>query len=131
MSAIIVFDGLCNFCNGWARFVLKRDLQDRYKFAAAQSSAGRRILNICSLPVDNLETIVLYDGTNYYVKSDAVIRILSGLRGFWALTSVALIIPNNIRNLCYDAFARRRYKLFGMAASCPFPDCSWQNKLLN
>jgi predicted DCC family thiol-disulfide oxidoreductase YuxK len=128
--ATIVFDGVCNFCNGWVRFVLERDDESRYRFAAAQSISGTEILNRLQLPTDDLTSIILQDADQYFGKSEAVIRILCGLGGPWRALWLLRAIPVSLRDAAYDFFAKRRYRLFGKAAACPMPDPSWKDKLL-
>jgi predicted DCC family thiol-disulfide oxidoreductase YuxK len=41
---IIVFDGVCELCSRWVGFVLRRDRQSQYKFAAMQTPIGRDLL---------------------------------------------------------------------------------------
>jgi len=70
---IVVFDGVCNFCNWWTRFVIERDRHRKFQFASAQSEKGTEILIALRLPSQNLETMVLIDGARHYEKSDAVL----------------------------------------------------------
>lgn len=127
---IIVFDGVCNFCNAWAIFVLKRDKRARYKFAAAQTPAGALILQGSSLSNDLLTTIVLVDGDKRYEKSDAILRILSGLGGIWAGARLLQVIPQSLRDYVYTGFASRRYRWFGKSDNCSVPSPEWRERFL-
>jgi predicted DCC family thiol-disulfide oxidoreductase YuxK len=128
-SMIIVFDGVCNFCNGWVRFVLRRDRKRRFLFAAAQSETGSTLLSKLSFSPANLDTIVLFDGSKHHVKSDAVLEIFGHLDGPWPALTLFAFLPRKLRDLLYSAFAKRRYKFFG-ATSCPLPDSRWDERLL-
>lgn len=127
---IVVFDGLCNFCNGWVSFVIKRDSRGRFRFASAQSDRGAKLLNQISPRPVSLESIVLIDGHRHFEKSDAVLRILSALDGHWPASRILLLAPKVLRDACYSAFARHRYKLFGKSETCPVPDARVRDRFL-
>jgi predicted DCC family thiol-disulfide oxidoreductase YuxK len=128
---IVVFDGLCNFCNGWARFVVKRDRKSKFQFAAAQSEKGTALLVARSLPFQDLETIVLIDGQRHYERSDAVLKILEHLGGSWSVMRIFMLVPRRLRDACYTAFARRRYRWFGRSEVCPVPDPRWRDRFIS
>ncbi|CAD6556822.1 hypothetical protein LMG28727_06204 [Paraburkholderia kirstenboschensis] len=121
---IVVFDGFCNFCNGWTRFVSRHDRLHRFQFEAAQSDKGAELLQSLGLSTDRLETIILVDGQRSYQKSDAVVQILRHL-GWLHLFAIALtLVPKRLRDAGYDAFARRRYKWFGKSGTCFLPNAN-------
>lgn len=128
---IVVFDGLCNFCNGWTRFVIKRDRSRRFRFASAQSKIGAGLLDSLGLPSRELETIVLIDGPRHYEKSDAVLQILKRLDGLWSVSQVFALLPKGLRDAGYSAFARRRYRWFGKSEVCPIPDLTWRDRFIS
>lgn len=127
---IVVFDGLCNFCNGWVSFVIKRDSRMRFRFASAQSERGAKLLDQISPRPVSLESIVLIDGSRHFEKSDAVLRILGALDGHWPASRILLLAPKALRDACYSAFARHRYKLFGKSETCPVPDARVRDRFL-
>jgi predicted DCC family thiol-disulfide oxidoreductase YuxK len=127
---VIVYDGHCNFCNGWVRFVMKHDSVGKFRYASAQSIAGSAILARIGLDSTDLRTIVLLDGSRYYEKSEAVFGILEGLGGFWSLLRVFRAVPRRVRDTGYTAFAQRRYRWFGRSESCDVPDAKWRNRYL-
>lgn len=118
---IILFDGVCNLCNGFVQFVLKRDKGKIFQFASLQSTYGTGLSNYYHLSTTLPETIVVYDGQEILTESDAVIKITSGLNGLWKFTVLLLIIPGIIRNPIYRLVARNRYKLFGKRDQCMIP----------
>lgn len=128
---IIVFDGVCNFCNAWVRFVLRRDRASRFRFASAQSARGGAFLHEAGLAPDALETILLVDGDRRFLKSEAVLRILGELGAPWRLARVFLLVPRALRDACYDAVATRRYGLFGKTERCPAPDPRWRDRFIS
>ena len=81
---LIVYDGVCNFCNGWVRFVAKRDHDRVFTFASAKSPTGLSVMHGAGLDPENPESIVLVDGNRYLQKSDAVLTVLSRLGGCWS-----------------------------------------------
>ncbi len=118
---VILFDGVCNLCNGFVRFVLKRDKKKVFQFASLQSKYGTALSTYFKLPTSNPETIVLYDGENIFTESDAVIKIVSSLYGIWKSTIILKIVPGFIRNWFYRLIARNRYKIFGKKDQCMMP----------
>ncbi len=80
-TAVIVFDGVCVLCNGWVRFLLRRDRKKRYRFAAMQGQHGGALLRAYGLdPEDPLSFLLVEDGKGWS-DSDAVLRVLVGLGG--------------------------------------------------
>ncbi|MEJ1970179.1 MAG: DCC1-like thiol-disulfide oxidoreductase family protein [Rhizomicrobium sp.] len=128
---IVVFDGACHFCNGWVAFVLKHDRRARYRFAAAQSNCGARILSAGGQDPLDPGTLVLAGAGESRVRSDAVLSIFWGLGGIWRLTAVLRLVPAPLRDALYSSFARRRYRWFGPAAVCAIPDARWQERFLS
>lgn len=118
---IVLFDGVCNFCNGTVQFILARDYEEKFRFAPLQSSAARELLEDCSLPGGRVDTIVLADGEKCFVKSTAALRIARELSGLWPILYVFVIVPRPLRDWFYDAFAKRRYSWFGKRESCFVP----------
>lgn len=110
---LILFDGICNLCNGWVDFVGRRDPKKRYGFVALQSKAGKKLLEDRGLPVETLKGLYLIRSGRIHHKSGAVLRILAGLNGLWPLTFAFWIVPVFIRDFVYDFIAARRYRWFG------------------
>ncbi|AFO58868.1 thiol-disulfide oxidoreductase DCC family protein [Natrinema sp. J7-2] len=118
---IILFDGVCNLCNGFVQFVLPRDTEGQFRFASLQSDIGTALLAEHDLPTDDLESIVLIEGEDSYVKSDAVIRIARLLGGPYALLGPFRFLPRRLRDRAYDFVAARRYRWFGKKEQCAMP----------
>lgn len=127
---IVVFDGVCNFCNGWVRFVIRRDRRRVFHFAAAQGRSGRQLMEAAGLRTDRLDTIVLVDGPRHYERSEAVLQVLQHLPRWRALATALRRLPQSWRDAAYDAFAQRRYRLFGQAAHCSVPEAGWRDRFL-
>ena len=117
MNPVVLFDGVCNLCNGAVRFILARDPAARFRFASLQSDAARRLLGGGG-PV---ETIVLLEAGKTYNKSTAALRIARGLRFPWPLFYAFVTVRRPLRDLIYDWVARHRYRWFGKRDTCMLP----------
>jgi len=120
-DAVVLFDGVCNLCNGWVRFVVRRDPHRRFRFASLQSTFGADALRRHGLPADYLGSILLLEKQVLFTKSDAVLRIVRGLRWPWPLGIVLFVIPRGLRDVVYDWVASNRYRWFGKRESCMLP----------
>ena len=125
---IILFDGVCNFCNFWVNFIIDHDKKDFFRFAALQSETGQNILKQINLKTNNFwqsqglpDSLILVDKQDYFIKSSAALNILKHLSGFWKILFVFIIIPRPIRNFIYDLIAKNRYKIFGKKDVCRIP----------
>jgi predicted DCC family thiol-disulfide oxidoreductase YuxK len=114
---VVLFDGVCNLCNGAVRFILARDPAGRFRFASLQSEAARRLLR----DDGRAETIVLLEAGKTYTKSTAALRIARGLRFPWPLLYALVAVPRPLRDLVYDWVARHRYRWFGKRETCLLP----------
>lgn len=119
---VILFDGVCNLCNGFVRFVVRYDSRGRFAFAPLQSAVGEELLERHGLDTESFDSVVLVDGDRYYEKSDAALRILGRLDGPWPLAWPFLYLPRFVRDAAYDLVADYRYRIFGKKAECPIPD---------
>ncbi|SIR61365.1 thiol-disulfide oxidoreductase DCC family protein [Natronorubrum thiooxidans] len=127
---IVLFDGVCNLCNGFVQFLVPRDTEEKFYFASLQSAVGTELLAEHDLPTDDLESIVLIEGETCYVKSAAVIRIASILGGAYALLGPFRFVPRPVRDLLYDLVAANRYRLFGKKEQCMMPTGDVQQRFL-
>jgi predicted DCC family thiol-disulfide oxidoreductase YuxK len=121
VSPILLFDGVCNFCNATVQFVLRHERDARLRFAPLQSDAAKRLLAERGV-ADDLSTLVLVDGPRAYTRSSAAVRMLRSLGGAWTVLAALLwVVPKPLRDLGYGVFARLRYRLFGMREACMVP----------
>ncbi|MEO0043405.1 MAG: hypothetical protein RL329_2853 [Bacteroidota bacterium] len=121
LEAIILFDGVCNLCDTFVQFVLKKDKKARFRFAALQSQRGALLLKQFGLSATEYNSVVLVESGQVYQKSAAALRILKGLGGMWTLLYAFIWIPRPIRDVLYDWIARNRYRFFGKKAECMLP----------
>ena len=127
---IILFDGVCNFCNFWVNFILDRDKEDKFRFTALQSEKGSGLLKKYNLSTEDFDTFVLIDREKYYIKSTAAFMVAKNLPGLWKTLYVFIIVPKPVRDFFYSLIAKNRYKLFGKRATCRIPTPEERNKFL-
>jgi predicted DCC family thiol-disulfide oxidoreductase YuxK len=128
---IIVFDGKCFLCTGFAQFVMRRDRDARFRLLAAQSPLGDALYRHFGLDPVNYETYVLLQDGIAYFRSEAAIRILGGLGWPWRLASVCRLCPLSFRDRLYDLVARNRLRWFGVRSSCYVPDAAEADRFLS
>jgi len=117
---IILFDGVCNFCNGSVNFLIRRDFKKVFNFSPLQSDYGRLIIEKLNIP-KQIDSIILVVNDEYYIKSNAVIKIIKELKWYWRILIVVKILPQKTRDAIYDFVANNRYKWFGKKDSCMIP----------
>lgn len=128
---IVLFDGICNLCNGAIQFVIKRDKEDKFRFAALQSEIGRKLVAERGIDTSKVDSIILIDpGVAYYTKSEAALEIGTELKGYRTLSRIFRLIPSSLSNIVYDFIARNRYKWYGKKESCMIPTPELQAKFL-
>lgn len=131
MSGTILFDGVCNLCNGFVRFVIARDPAARFRFAALTSPAATRVLRQAGVSLPLPDSIVFIEDGKPYVRSDAALRIARGLRSPWPLLYAFVIVPRVIRDVVYDVIAARRYRWFGRRDVCMVPTPELRERFLD
>ena len=126
------FDGYCVLCSGFIAFCLPRDPEGRLKFASAQSTLGRRVLEALNLPGSTLQrTILLLDGDQVYTRSTAVLRALHYLNGPVRWLRPLVLVPAWLRDPIYDLIARNRYRWFGQRSTCFVPAAATRNRFID
>lgn len=109
---VVFFDGDCGFCSRVVIFVAERDPNARFRFAPLQSAVGKSVLNFSDRSVDALDTVILMDGEDLFVKSTAALQIARRLRFPWSMAIVLMIVPRFARDWVYDLVARHRHRIF-------------------
>ncbi|SHF86802.1 Predicted thiol-disulfide oxidoreductase YuxK, DCC family [Mariniphaga anaerophila] len=122
-NPLVLFDGVCNLCNGTVNFILKRDKQKQFRFVALQSEAGMKIKQKLKIPNDVDSVVLIYNGKVFY-ESDAALKIVRLLPAPWKWLAAFQIIPQNLRNTVYRRIARNRYHWFGKKNVCRIPTAS-------
>jgi predicted DCC family thiol-disulfide oxidoreductase YuxK len=129
VAKIILFDGICNFCNTSVQFIIKRDPQAQFRFASLQSEVGKKLLTKHRIPQD-MNSFIFIDGEKCYTKSSAALTVCKYLKGFWKLFYVFILVPRPLRDRFYDFIARNRYQWFGKKESCMIPTPDIRNRFL-
>lgn len=117
--AVILFDGVCNLCNAWVDFVVRHDVDGKYRFAPLQSDVANDLLR--GAPADLPDSIVLVEGKDVWVRSTAALRVARGIGLPWSLAYVFILVPRPVRDAVYDWVARHRYRWFGRRDTCRVP----------
>jgi predicted DCC family thiol-disulfide oxidoreductase YuxK len=126
---VILFDGVCNFCNTSINFLIKLDKKDRFRFSPLQSEFGQVMLKFEKLPpVPN--SFILIVGDKWYEKSSATLKIFEFLPWYWKWTKVFWLVPKFIRDGLYEFVSKRRYKWFGKKDRCMIPTPEVRKKFL-
>ncbi len=118
---VVLFDGVCNLCNGSVLFIIKRDTRARLKFASLQSDYGAEQMKRFHLSSSSLNSVLLIKNDRLFQKSNAALEIASMLDGAWPLLYAFKIVPGFIRNFVYDWIAKNRYRWFGKKEACMIP----------
>ena len=128
---IILFDGVCNLCNGAINFIIKHDPKGIFKFASLQGETGKKLLAQHNIDPQETDSIVLIDNDQVSLKSSAALRIAKNLNQGYPLLFCFMIIPTFIRNGVYDFIAANRYKWFGKKESCMLPTPELRSRFLD
>ncbi len=127
---IILFDGVCNLCNGFVQFVIRHDKKRAFMFASLQSAYAASLPGLEAGVVHKLSTVVLQDGDRYYFKSTAALRIARMLGFPFSLAYVFIILPVTVRDAVYDWIAHNRYAWFGKREACWLPTPELKGRFL-
>lgn len=118
---LILFDGVCNWCNAWVNFTIAHDPGGQFKFGTLQSEPAQRILCDLKLSITDYQTFLLLEEGHVSTKSTAALRVLRQLSWWWLLYYVGVLVPVSLRDVVYDLVARHRYRWMGRSASCRVP----------
>ena len=126
MRRVIIFDGICGFCNKSIDTLIWLDTHKIFLYTSLQ---GEFVKTLDLEP--DIDSIIFYeDGTLYY-KSTAILKILKSLGGLWIITSVFYLIPRVVRDFIYDIIAKYRYRIFGKIESCRMPKKEEQDQFID
>lgn len=127
---IIIFDGVCNFCNGAVNFIIKHDPNGVFAFTPMQSDIAQKLIAEYQVEKVGFDTFLLIKDNTCYFRTDAAIEITKNLSGYWHLFRVFKILPRPIRDYFYRVFARNRYNLFGKMGSCMVPTLEVKSRFI-
>jgi predicted DCC family thiol-disulfide oxidoreductase YuxK len=129
-KAVLIFDGVCNFCNRSVNFVMNRDRRGRFLFASSQSEAGSALLRRFGVDPDSVQSVYLVEGDRIWSRSDATVQIARRMPFPWNLGYAGVVLPKFLRDRLYDGIARNRYRWFGKSESCRLPTEAERAKFL-
>ena len=127
---VILFDGVCNFCNFWVNFIIDRDDKDLFRFASLQSEFGLSILRKLNLSTKDFDTFVLIESKEYFIKSTAALKVVKDISGWLKILYPFIILPEFVRDSVYNLIAKNRYKIFGKSETCRVPTEEEKSKFI-
>jgi predicted DCC family thiol-disulfide oxidoreductase YuxK len=127
---VVIFDGICNFCNGAVNFIIRRDPKGLFSFTPMQSQIGRMLIDKYGATAVGLDTFLLIKDGKCYERTDAAFEIAKDLTGYWYLLNGLKVIPRRIRDSLYSMFARNRYSLCGRRDACMVPTANLRSRFL-
>lgn len=128
---VVLFDGVCNLCNGFVQFIIQRDPKARFRFGAMQSDQASELMRGHPLDPKDLSTVLYLRQGKVLSRSTAALYVLKDLGGWWSLAFVFIVVPPFIRNAVYGWVARNRYKWFGQRETCMIPTPELRSRFLD
>ena len=134
-SPVLLYDGLCGFCDGTVQFILQHDRRGALRFATLQGDFARGVIERHP-ELAGVDSLVLVErGTSgeerIYVRSEGALQVATYLGGAWTLARGLRIVPRFLRDLVYDGFARVRYRVFGRYDACPIPSAEQRARFID
>jgi predicted DCC family thiol-disulfide oxidoreductase YuxK len=130
-QVFLLFDGVCHLCNSSVQFVLKRDKRNVVHFGALQADVSQKLIASIGYTGSLPDGVVLIDNGKIYFESDAALRVLKYLGGFWSVMSYLRFIPRFVRQVVYRVIAKNRYKWFGKYDTCTIPEKGWRSRFID
>lgn len=128
-SLVILFDGVCNLCNGFVNFLIDQDPEKRFKFASLQSEFGQSVLTKYNSETVDLQSVIVISNEQLFSKSKAIFLILNELPR-WRWLRVFRFLPSFLLNAAYDLVAKNRYRIFGKQDACRIPTPELRERFL-
>ena len=126
---IILFDGVCNLCNGFVNFLIDQDTSNRFKFASLQSEFGEKVLVNNNLQTDDYQSVIVLVGDELFTKSAAIFKVIERLPK-WRWLRFFKVFPSFILDAIYGFVAQNRYRIFGKRESCRLPTPELRERFL-
>lgn len=128
-NRIVLFDGICNFCNSSIQFIIRHDPKGIFKYAALQSDYAKKLVGDRISPEP--ESVILYEDGKVYDRTTAALKIARHLNGLWPLLYIFIVIPAFLRDPIYKLIAKNRYKWFGKQEACMVPSKEIRDRFLD
>ena len=132
---VLLYDGTCGFCASSVQWVLRRDARGTLRFAPLQGETARPILARHS-ELAGVDSVVWVEdsggaGERVLTRSSAAIAVGWYLGGWWGmLATVAVGIPQSLRDWGYDLIARHRHQLTRNGPECLVPTAAERGRFL-
>lgn len=135
-NTLVLYDGVCGLCNGLNQFLLKRDLNNHFRFASLQSEFAASLLERYDIDAVDLDTVYVVadygqSSQRLLARSDAILHVLGRLGGVWGLLRIGRALPKSLRDALYNVVARNRYRVFGKYDVCLMPEERYRKKFLD
>jgi len=127
---VVIFDGVCNLCNGVVDFIIKRDPKGQFCFTPMQSDLAKELATQYYDDKNTIDTLLLIKNGDVYVRTNAALEIAKDLSGYWALLRMLRLLPRPVRDFLYRIVARNRYSLFGKRKNCRVPTKDLLNRFV-
>lgn len=128
---VILFDGICNYCNSVVNFLISQDKRKIFRFAPLQSNAAQRILKQNGLETADFNSFVLVENGAVFLRSTAALKIFKHLPWYWQWVNIGWLLPLFVRDALYNLIARNRYKWFGQRSECMIPTKEIKSRFLD
>ena len=129
-DCVVLFDGVCKLCNGWANFIIRHDPDQQVRLASVQSIEGQVLLEWAGLPQDAFDTMAVIDCGRLYVRSEACLQVMRRLPAPWPWLGLLRAVPRPLRDWGYSRIALNRYRLFGRYDDCQLPTADHGRRFL-
>ena len=133
-APVLLYDGVCGFCNKSVQLILDHDRRGEMRFAALQSDYGQAVIERHP-ELRGIDSVVFVEsragGERIHIRSDAALKVAAYLGGFWKIFLAAKVLPRRLRDYFYDLFARNRYRLFGKYDTCLLPPPEVRSRFLD
>jgi len=130
-KSIIFFDGVCNLCEGFVQWIIRRDPKEHFQFASLQSDFTKSFFISKGEKLEDLHTVILYKAGKFYSESDVTFEVINQLGFPWSWLYPFKLIPRIIRDKVYRWVASNRYQWFGKKDACMIPTPALQNRFLD
>jgi predicted DCC family thiol-disulfide oxidoreductase YuxK len=128
---IVFYDGSCGLCNRAVRFIIRHDRRGKIRFATLQSGLGEKARAEVQRRGWPSDSVIFFEGGEYYTESAAVLRIAAWLDGGWSWLRFLHIVPAFLRDAAYRFVSKHRYQWFGKQAQCALPTPEWRSRFID
>ena len=128
---IILFDGVCNYCNSMVNFIIRQDIKKQFLFSPLQSLPAQELLQKFQLPENDFASFILIDKGKIHLRSTASLHVFKKLPWYWKWTQIFWLVPKFLRDGVYNVIAKNRYNWFGKKETCMIPTAELKHRFLD